>query len=135
MRSLFFSILLIATVTILFSSCSEDDGISADNWAGAVEGTYIGTIDYGGGEAATVLMTRIADKQLNIKVDFDYFTGGGGSIHYTYCLDSVSMTSATTFTINEYDGCDISHASGGGNFSGNTVSFTVHGYAVNATKQ
>jgi hypothetical protein len=125
--------ILSAFITVIFfagckKECDCDDANnSGENWAASVVGTYIGTADfYGSNYPATTIITRIANKTLNIQLS----TAGD-----TYCLDSVSMNSASTFSISEYDGCASRIATGGGNFSGSALNYTWSssggsGYAI-----
>ncbi|MEX0810795.1 MAG: hypothetical protein WD048_01175 [Chitinophagales bacterium] len=107
---------------IIFSQCSkDDDNNNSDNWAAAVAGTYTGTsqVECGPGEpeSGSLTFTRTGDKQLTMQGTF-------GSD--TYCLDSLTMNSSTTFTIGEYDGCIAEPATGSGTFTGNSISFLVN---------
>lgn len=130
---------IIAGIFLLFCNCSKDDNNNTENWAAAVEGTYIGTaIDYDNDTlSATSLISRVNDKLLDFQI-----TITGSAI----CLDSVVMNSPTTITIGNKDLCSwIAHSSvtGSGNFSGNILNFTLNYsgtgipvyYTINGTKQ
>lgn len=110
-------------LTISMMGCKKSNDNNPDNWAAAVAGTYTGTGDnalVNDPKPVTTIVTRVGDKALNIQ--FTYF---GGS----YCLDSVSMNSSSTFSINEFDACGNETRTGGGNFSGNSINFTICCYA------
>jgi hypothetical protein len=95
---------------------NDDDNNNGDNWAAAVEGTYTGTANTDGNvNSATTIVTRIDNNTLN----FSMSVAGEN-----YCMDSVTMTSASTITIGEYDGCRSYNVTGGGNFSGAALNYT-----------
>jgi hypothetical protein len=117
--------------TCIIAGCKKEDDDNqqnSDNWAGAVAGTYIGNAtEYGYTDAATTIITRISNTMINLQMNFS---------SDNYCLDSITMNSATTFGISEFDGCASKKASGGGNFSGSSLNYTwtqVGGSATSIT--
>jgi hypothetical protein len=123
------------TALLLTSGCKKDDNNDdSENWTAAVASSYTGTGDNlltNDPKPVTTIVTRINDKMLNFQFSF---------FGTSYCLDSVSMNSPSTFSINEYDACGNETRTGGGNFSDNNINFTICCYAasyqltVNGTK-
>ena len=112
----------------MMNSCSKEcdcDNNNDENWAGAVAGTYTGggTFCNDPVTSSSSIFTRESNNMLNLQITIQFSSGSQNS----YCLDSILMSSATTFTINEIEGCSESDpATGGGIFSGNSVNYSMN---------
>lgn len=125
-NNIFNLLVLISFLGIIITSCKKDEKEeNKDNFAAAFEGTYTEDI---GGTTSTTTITRISNNRVNLQYSFN------NSIDK--CLDSVDVTSASTFSINEYDGCRGRQATGGGTLSGSTLNYSwtsTGGSGVNMT--
>ena len=105
------------TVSIMFSGCKKDK--NDEDWASKVTGTYLGNTLHqlsGNNYNSTTIISRINSNTINVQLSYN------GSYH---CLDSVTLNSENTFTINEFDACFTFSETGGGNFSGASISYTL----------
>lgn len=111
-------LMVVCFVSVLFfSSCKKNDETA--NWASKVAGTYTGNCLHqlsGTNMTATTIISRINDKTINLQLSYS-----GGN----HCLDSVILNSENTFTINEFDACFTFKETGGGNFNGANISYTL----------
>lgn len=120
-NNIFNLLVLISFLGIIITSCKKDEKEeeNKDNFAAAFSGTYTGNVNdnYGNSGQATTTITRINNNLINLQFN-------GSSTFTTRCLDSVNVNTASTFSINEFDGCFGERATGGGSLTGSTLNYT-----------
>lgn len=118
-----FTVCIIASITFFISSCKKDD--TSENWASSLAGTYSGTASSGltSSAPATTVVSATSNKTLSVQITHR------GEV---FCFDSVTLSSATSFSISEYDGCDALARTGSGTFNVNDINLNMCCYAGGA---
>lgn len=117
-------IIMIAMFTLSITGCKKDES-STEKWAADVAGTYTGSAESGltASAPATTVVSATGDKTVSIQITH---------LNQVFCFDSVTLSSATSFSISEYDGCDALPRTGSGTFNSNNINLNMCCYAGGA---